>query len=74
MSSLIFMSITQVSHLQEVAQNDSNAEHWAKAQVAAALDYGHDSALTTFMTGGLNVQGLHHCLPFMISINKDFHK
>jgi fatty acid desaturase len=78
-TSLLFMCITQISHLQAEAQaggggsssSSSNSAggggHWARAQVEASLDYAQDSRLVTYLTGGLNSQGLHHCLPFLSS-------
>ena len=37
----------------------------ARQQVATSLDYAQGSPLAAFLSGGLNMQGLHHCLPFM---------
>jgi fatty acid desaturase len=69
-TSLLFMCITQISHVQAAAQAAAQAAphpHWARAQVAASLDYAQGSRLVTYLTGGLNAQGLHHCLPFLSS-------
>ena len=67
-ASLIFMSVTQVSHLQARAQAPPRAgQHWAAQMVATSVDYGQDSHLATFLTGGLNMQGLHHCVPTLSS-------
>jgi len=67
-TSLLFMCITQISHLQAEAQvAGEQQQHWARAQVAASLDYAQGSRLVSYLTGGLNAQGLHHCLPFLSS-------
>ena len=67
-TSLLFMCVTQVSHVQAAAQApQAPGTHWARAQVAASVDYAQGSRLVTFLTGGLNSQGLHHCLPFLSS-------
>jgi fatty acid desaturase (delta-4 desaturase) len=67
-TSLLFMCVTQVSHVQEAAQAPrAPGAHWARAQAASSLDYAQGSRLVTFLTGGLNSQGLHHCLPFLSS-------
>ena len=66
-ASIIFMLITQISHIQLDQQQDQGNEHWCKSQVATSLDYSQSSRLVTFLTGGLNCQGLHHCLPFLSS-------
>jgi fatty acid desaturase len=64
--SLLFMSLTQLSHVQARLQERPPGDgHWALRQVAASLDYAQDSRLAAFLTGGLNMQGLHHCVPFM---------
>ena len=68
MSSIVFMSVTQVSHIQHAAQAPlPDGVHWARRQVASSVDYAQGSRWVTFLTGGLNCQGLHHCLPFMSS-------
>jgi fatty acid desaturase len=62
-SSLIFMSVTQVSHLQEEAQPEKSNENWMRQMVENSFDYSQDSAFWSLITGGLNMQSLHHCLP-----------
>ena len=69
-SSTLFMAITQVSHVQDAAQRGPAEEpsvHWAERMVATSVDYSQDSHLVTFLTGGLNMQGLHHCAPTLPS-------
>jgi acyl-lipid (8-3)-desaturase len=36
---------------------------WAEMQVRTTIDYGLDSRLTHFLTGGLNFQVVHHLFP-----------
>jgi len=36
---------------------------WAKLQVMTTIDYAHGSWLTTFLTGALNYQVVHHLFP-----------
>jgi len=38
---------------------------WAEMQVRTTLDYGHDSYWTTFFTGALNYQVVHHLFPYV---------
>jgi len=38
-------------------------EDWAISQIRTTQDYGFGSALTTFFTGGLNYQVIHHLFP-----------
>ena len=68
LSSIIFMAVTQISHVQEKAQKEKIPQlHWSRNQVQSSMDYSQHSRLTIFLTGGLNCQGLHHCLPFLNS-------
>lgn len=68
LSSLLFMAVTQVSHIQASTQVTASAPpHWAVHQVESSMDYSQGSHAVTFFTGGLNSQGLHHCVPFMSS-------
>lgn len=67
LTSALFMSVTQVSHVQASTQALRGAKHWTALQVESSLDYDQGSWLTTFLTGGLNCQGLHHCLPLLSS-------
>ena len=38
-----------------------------KRQASTSLDYGVDSHVVRFLTGGLNVQSIHHVLPCVSS-------
>jgi len=67
LSSILFMSITQVSHLHSSTQSALKEGEWAAHQVRCCVDYAQGNRFVTFLTGGLNSQGLHHCLPFMSS-------
>jgi fatty acid desaturase len=66
--SLIFVTVTQISHIQEETQRHTSGwAHWSHQMVDTSYDYAQESALVTFLTGGLNMQGLHHCLPGLSS-------
>jgi acyl-lipid (8-3)-desaturase len=41
---------------------------WAHMQVVTTIDYAHDSPLTTFLSGGLNFQAVHHLFPHISQI------
>jgi len=64
---VIFMAVTQVSHVQSCTQQpirqSQEQQHWAVGQVASALDYAQGCAWTSFLTGALNMQALHHIVP-----------
>ena len=64
-SSIIWTTMTQTSHVQESTQ--ASGDCWTAAQVATSLDYSVHSAeersLVAGLTGGLNMQALHHALP-----------
>jgi len=64
-SSVWFIAITQVSHLQDGCFNAQGS--WAKRQVASTKDYSQDSRITSVLSGGLNTQALHHVLPVVHS-------
>lgn len=62
----------QVSHLTEdVAWPNGGVKEdkmvlddsWAVNQVKTSLDYGHDSRITTYLSGALNYQVEHHLFP-----------
>jgi fatty acid desaturase len=61
--SLLFMTITQVSHIQEETQPAKPNENWMRQMVESSMDYSQDSDFWSLVTGGLNMQSLHHCLP-----------
>lgn len=64
-SSLLFMVVTQISHVQAVCQTTRATGHadFFKRQAMTSLDYSTDSQLVRFLTGGLNVQSIHHVFP-----------
>lgn len=62
-SSILFMLVTQVSHLQEETQPKTVSENWMRQMVETSMDYSQDSAFWCLMTGGLNMQSIHHCVP-----------
>ena len=61
------MLITQVSHNQEECQvgEDDCKYAWSQQQVLHSVDYNVYSTFWNVITGGLNAQGLHHCLPYV---------
>jgi fatty acid desaturase len=61
--SFIFVIITQVSHIQEEVQHEIPNENWMRQMVQSSMDYSQDSAFWSLITGGLNMQSIHHCLP-----------
>lgn len=63
LSGIIFTTITQVSHIQEEVQPETPNENWMRQMVESSMDYSQDSAFWSLITGGLNMQSLHHCLP-----------
>jgi fatty acid desaturase len=69
MASMIFMTITQISHIQASAQKPrlENSAHWSHIMVDSSVDYAQDSLAWTVFTGGLNMQSLHHCVPVLSS-------
>jgi len=66
LSSVIFMSVTQISHIHLETQQEKD-KGWCINQIESSIDYGQGCWLTTLLTGGLNMQGLHHSLPFLSS-------
>ena len=68
MASMIFMTITQISHIQvETQPVAGRSVGWMRQMVESSLDYSQDSAFWSIVTGGLNMQSLHHCLPVLSS-------
>lgn len=69
LTSVVFMIVTQISHVQEPCQNPSHLDEpdFFKRQVLTSLDYAVDSHVWRFLTGGLNVQSIHHVLPSVSS-------
>lgn len=64
-ASFLFMTVTQVSHIQRETQTPraTGNPDFFKRQALTSLDYSCDSQLWCFLTGGLNTQSLHHVLP-----------
>jgi fatty acid desaturase len=67
LSSIIFINVTQVSHIQEEVQPETVNENWMRQMVEHSMDYSQDSKLWFFLTGGLNLQSIHHCIPALDS-------
>lgn len=64
-SSMCFMCITQISHIQEECQLPAVAamKDPFMRQAMVSMDYSTGSRAIQFLTGGLNLQSLHHLLP-----------
>ncbi|KAJ3715893.1 delta5 fatty acid desaturase [Lentinula guzmanii] len=70
--SIILALIFQATHVVDIAafpQVNSETGNidvdWARLQVETAQDYGHDQPLTTFFSGSLNYQVVHHLFPYI---------
>ncbi|KAJ3719256.1 delta-5 fatty acid desaturase [Lentinula raphanica] len=70
--SIILALIFQATHVVDTAAfpqvnpKTGNIDvDWARLQVETAQDYGHDRALTTFISGSLNYQVVHHLFPYV---------
>ena len=69
--SLIFTTMTQVSHVQQSCQpTQAQSGCWTARQIHASLDYSLGAAtpmpeqqLVTALAAGLNAQSLHHAMP-----------
>jgi len=66
---MYFIMFTQVSHIQEGCQRDEaiNNPDFFKLQAMTSMDYSVESRFWGLCSGGLNVQSLHHCLPWVSS-------
>lgn len=63
-ASWFFIVITQGAHLQDPCHFEkSTYSSWAKRQAATSVNFYPDSTIWCFLTGGLNVQSLHHVVP-----------
>jgi len=63
-SSYFFAFFTQLSHLQEECFPEKHSDaSWARRQVMSSLDFAADSIVWGYISGGLNTQALHHCIP-----------
>jgi len=56
---------TQVSHISQNLAYPTLpiSKDWAALQVMSSQDYGHDSYMNFYLTGGLNFQTVHHLFP-----------
>ncbi|KAJ3831723.1 fatty acid desaturase, partial [Lentinula raphanica] len=70
--SIILALIFQATHVVDTAAfpqvnpKTGNIDvDWARLQVETAQDYGHDRAFTTFISGSLNYQVVHHLFPYV---------
>lgn len=59
----------QVNHISDelvysvASEKGDRQQGWATMQIEGTVDYGHDSKLTTFLSGTLNYQTVHHLFP-----------
>ncbi|CAE7348890.1 ufaA1 [Symbiodinium natans] len=64
--SLLFMLNTQLAHLNHTTDGEADdvaSECWYKHQLTHSVDFAVRSPLHWFMSGGLNLQSVHHCFP-----------
>eukprot|EP00928_Gymnodinium_smaydae_P089693 TRINITY_DN73605_c0_g1_i1.p1 TRINITY_DN73605_c0_g1~~TRINITY_DN73605_c0_g1_i1.p1 ORF type:complete len:472 (-),score=43.83 TRINITY_DN73605_c0_g1_i1:453-1868(-) len=68
-SGTLFMIVTQISHIQKETQTNAaiTEKDFFKRQAMTSLDYSCNSLLWSFLTGGLNMQSLHHVAPIIHS-------
>lgn len=64
-SSCIFIAFTQLAHLQEQCMlgEVETCKSWAKRQAATSVNFRTDSFFWYFISGGLNLQSIHHVAP-----------
>jgi len=71
-NSLVFSLLFAVNHLTDETIFPSEAEvekDWAKLQVVTTSNYGTDSTLCLWMSGGLNFQIEHHLFPYLCHVH-----
>ena len=66
--------ITLINHINTgLKWHQENALHkgmaWSEMQIGTTADYATDSILWNFITGGLNLQVIHHMFPWVLSYN-----
>jgi len=64
--SLLFMLNTQLAHLNHTTDGEADeaaSECWYKHQLTHSVDFAVNSRIHWFMSGGLNLQSVHHCFP-----------
>merc|ERR1712136_273282 len=62
-ASYLFIVFTQGAHMQASCHDAGDEISWAKRQVMTAVSFKPESYLWLFLSGGLNMQGLHHVVP-----------
>lgn len=62
-ASYLFIVFTQGAHMHASCHDVGDETSWAKRQVMTAVSFKAESYLWLFLSGGLNMQGLHHLLP-----------
>ena len=71
-SSLVFALVTQSSHLTQPcldvgARLQGVPGAWGRLQVLSSINYACDSRIWAWITGGLNLQSVHHVAPHVHS-------
>jgi fatty acid desaturase len=67
--------VFQVNHVipqakWPVINKEGNVDmDWALVQIETTMDYAHDSPITTFLTGALNYQVIHHLVPYVSQVH-----
>lgn len=64
--SFLFMLNTQLAHLNDATDGETEkrmSHDWYKHQIAHSVDWAVRSRLHWFLSGGLNLQSVHHCFP-----------
>lgn len=69
--SITFFVVTQSSHVNQRSHQHSSDDlqhmHWSESMLVTSIDYSTDSFAWTVVTGGLNMQTLHHVIPTVSS-------
>ncbi|CAK9029835.1 (S)-coclaurine N-methyltransferase (TfCNMT) [Durusdinium trenchii] len=64
--SFLFMLNTQMAHLNDTTAGEASdpvSDDWYKHQLAHSVDWAVRSPFHWFLSGGLNLQSVHHCFP-----------
>lgn len=64
-ASIMFIVFTQGAHLQDQCMLGKDDPSWAKRQAATSVNFSPASRFWGLMSGGLNVQSIHHVAPIV---------
>lgn len=67
-ASYLFSFFTQVSHLQDDCFLKKAEPSFAKRQVTTSMDFAVESKAWALLSGGLNMQALHHVFPSVSAV------